>query len=45
MSYNLRPEQLIECPYDKNHKVSAARLANHIVKCKRVKLIINIRNL
>lgn len=35
MSYH-RVNEYVECPFDKNHKVPPAKLANHMVKCKRV---------
>ena len=28
---------MVQCPYDKNHKIRAARFEYHIIKCKQVK--------
>ncbi|XP_053907458.1 gametocyte-specific factor 1 isoform X3 [Cuculus canorus] len=29
------PEDLVQCPYDKNHRVRVSRLPYHLVKCQR----------
>ncbi len=36
MSHLLDPNTIVNCPYDKNHKIAYYKLHNHIVKCKRV---------
>ncbi|XP_042558240.1 gametocyte-specific factor 1-like [Dipodomys spectabilis] len=28
------PERLLQCPYDKNHKIRSCRFPYHLVKCK-----------
>ncbi|CAC5402741.1 unnamed protein product [Mytilus coruscus] len=30
------PEQLMECPYNKSHRVAAKRFQNHLMKCRMV---------
>uniref|UniRef100_A0A672IRU8 Zgc:56699 n=1 Tax=Salarias fasciatus TaxID=181472 RepID=A0A672IRU8_SALFA len=32
---NYDPEQLLQCPYDKNHQIRACRLPYHLLKCKK----------
>ncbi|KAH0628989.1 hypothetical protein JD844_010693 [Phrynosoma platyrhinos] len=29
------PETLMQCPYDKNHKIRACRFPYHLVKCRQ----------
>nr|XP_034963822.1 gametocyte-specific factor 1-like [Zootoca vivipara] len=29
------PDKLIQCPYDKNHKIRACRFPYHLVKCRK----------
>ncbi|XP_069882561.1 gametocyte-specific factor 1-like isoform X1 [Dipodomys merriami] len=29
------PERLLQCPYDKNHKIRSCRFPYHLVKCRK----------
>ncbi|XP_053147313.1 gametocyte-specific factor 1-like isoform X3 [Hemicordylus capensis] len=31
----LDPDKLMQCPYDKNHKIRACRFPYHLVKCRK----------
>ncbi|XP_068275126.1 uncharacterized protein [Nyctibius grandis] len=33
--YVLDPDDLMECPYDKHHRIKASRFPYHLVKCKK----------
>ncbi|KAF7240265.1 Gametocyte-specific factor 1, partial [Varanus komodoensis] len=35
LCYFMDPEQLIQCPYDKNHQIRACRFPYHLVKCRK----------
>ncbi len=42
MSYLMDPDEFVTCPYDSNHRVQVHRLQMHILKCKKVRLFVNI---
>lgn len=36
MSYEIKPDTLVGCPFDKSHRIAAYKLTAHIIKCKKV---------
>lgn len=37
---NTDPEKLLQCPFDKNHKIRSSRFPYHIIKCRKVSQVL-----
>ena len=39
------PDELIQCPFDPVHLLRRKRMPYHIIKCGKVRLVLNILNI